>query len=454
MSPIDRISINRTEPNYPLEEERKRQLARRLQLESRETKRLVLPSIEKQSRLVAKQALDDRRQLRELAGRGAFAEQEADSADTVEADLAALAIDVSGRDAAASSRDQANSLTPRFSERKTVAGENVYAQSVIDRKAAAISTAQSKALQETDAAEVAETAHELAAEPAGAGASAGSSWLQKLDAAVADAMGGRSADAAYPFEAVLDQLLNELQARAADSEPLTPDLQAALDALGSERIASFIADPASADHSRLQGSYRFLDAFVQTMESTGAAESQAAAMSDRTNVLADPSDEPQTALGSANDAYEVRDTHSKSDQEIITPARDRQTLYEFLELLSSVAVSGAPLAMQQLAQARKTDPKNALLRLAASGDQAVMLFTPEISRRFDLISARIERDGKKSARANMLADAVATQRQWMQSMLDEANSIVSFNELRRRSEREQRDRNLGETSPQVVLQKT
>jgi hypothetical protein len=457
MSSIDRISINRPEPDNFLAQERRRQLARQHQLESRETRRLVLPSIEAQSRLAAKRALDGKRQPGDLAASGSAERQ--DSAYCLEEDLLGLAIDIAGG-ADEVARDAASdSLTPRFLSRQRASGaKDASAQPAIDRKNAAQAALLANTLQHEEASETAEAARSLkagndeATALAEEQASTGSVWLQKLNAAFAAASSVTSGAGTHALEDIVEQLLHEVQTRAAQSEALPADLKAALDALASKRMTSSITDPGAEHLSRLQGSFRFLDAFVETMGSTAATERDAAMAHGNGLYTSDMSNATKTAQALAKDAADAPDR--KSQDEAASPARDRQTLYEFLELLTSVATSSAPVALQQLAQARQTNPEKALLRLAASGDQAVALYTPEISRRFELISARIERDGRKSARAGMLADAVATEKQWMQSVIKEAESIVGYRALAQRAAREEHEKNLGVTLPQLILQKT
>nr|WP_314623055.1 hypothetical protein [uncultured Noviherbaspirillum sp.] len=462
MSSIDRISIDRPGQDNFLAEERRRQLARQHQMQLRETSRLVLPSVEMQSRLSGKRALDGRRQEKELASANSAAAEEMENADSRELDLLGLALDVSRSASAKAMEDNAELLDPRSSleplaqdRRNEVAGPD------IDRKNAgnpALPTtiASQKharlpaAFQHMQEAEM-ESAG-ISAEPVQTGKLGALSWAQKLKNAFAQSRSDGSLAAMDALEDLFDRIMHEVQTNAIQSETLTPELEAALETLFEQRKGASGTSAGSAETSRLEGSYRFMDAFLMTMgDSSHGHLGSAKNFLPEKSGLADAMPE-MAGIPAEND--KVTGPHSANGREKISPARDRQTLYEFLELLSRAAASSTPVALQQLAQARLANPEKALLRLAATGDPAVALYTPEISRRFDLISARIERDERKTARVNLLADVVQTQKKWMNSVIAEADSIVGYRALARRSDAEQREKNVAETLPLLILNKT
>lgn len=462
MSSIDRISINRPETDNFLTEERRRQLARQHQLQIRETSRLVLPSVEMQSRLASKRALDGRRQEKDLGSASIAAAEEMDNAHSLEQDLLGLALDVGRSGSTKSMEDGAELLDPR-ARHKPLAQDrkNEVARLDIDRKEQGNSTSPTTTAPEKNALlptafqymqEAENESTELNADLVQMGKRGDLDWSQKLEVAFAQSRSDASLATANALENLLDRLMHEVQKNAIQSESLAPELELALETLSKQRGSAVGRSHDSADTSRLEGSYRFLDAFLKTMRDSSQGRLETS--KNPSQEEPDLDDATEKKIDVQGNEIKAKGQDSASDREKVSPTRDRQTLYEFLELLSSAAASSTPVALQKLAQARVSNPENALLRLAASGDQAVALYATEISRRFDLISARIERDGKKTARINLLADALETQKNWMTSVIAQADSIVGYRTLSRHSEVEQREKNLAETLPLLVLNKS
>jgi hypothetical protein len=461
MSSIDRVSINRPEPDNFLAEERRRQLARQHQLQARETSRLVLSSVETRSRIGSRKAQDDRRYESELEGESFAAKEEADLAHCLKQSLLEVGRSATekstGRDMEAPDSGFRHKPSAQNDMNKGVAlhhdaKENGIRASL--KKAEIKENARSSAAFARDQEPDIEHA-KINADPGESQKLTEISWAQRVETAFAqskETASPNAANAAAPLENLLEQLMQEVQTKAMQSESLAPELASALETLFKRQMSAINDNPNSTEMLRLQGSYRFLDAFLKSMENS--SRSQTKAGKDATPVLLKPDELPERRPVVHGKEENLPGPHREAERKNVAPERDRQALYEFLELLSSAAASSAPIALQQLAQARQTNPEKALLRLAASGDQSVALFAPEIARRFDLLSKRLELDGKKSARTTMLANEVSTQKRWMDSVIEQADSLVGYRTLSRRSEDAEREKNLVETLPQLILNKS
>jgi len=439
MPPIDRISINRPEPDYSLQVEYRRRLARRRQLEAREFSRLVLPSVETQSRLLARKAVESRNTDKDWTDRASLAKSELPGAN-IEDELTGLAIDIARETAESPSEDTRGSVASRLlQQRRAPETRAAVFIPVAGEKDSPSHDTHSGALEPKPTSESKEAidSHDAAGSSVALATSEQEidelSWMQSLEVAFAYAGSATSDAVEHPMEKFLDRLIQEAQTQAAQTQALTSELKVVLESLAAKRMATSTSDTEPNDSPSLQGRYRFLDAFIETLAAPPSAEQAF------TSDMLEPAS-PKVSPERQEDSP--------------SPSRDRESLYEYLELLSSVAGASTPAALQRLAQARHISPEKALMRLAASGDQSVSLYIAEIARRFDAISARTAQDEKKSARISRLGNAIATERQWMEAAITAAESSVGYSAISRRLESDETKRRLAETLPQLILHKS
>lgn len=447
MSSIDRISINRPEPDQSLADLRKRELARRHQLQLRGTTSLLLSTIEEQSQLAANHARVERKAQQDRLSHDAAADQTADSFTPSGSDLSSLASEAARAAFRASTEVSNNTTGPRFVGRKHWENAGSTAK-------ASDGTPNGVVIPPSN---LPEASRQIAP---GKSSDGRPDFVVARDAA-SMANAPQTASESLAISNALDQLLQEVQEIAARSEPLNAEVLAKLAALGGTAAnASAKSGAANADY--VDGSYRFLGAFVETMENGGAerkavlsALQQARVLMQADGAAANEVEPKATSAATAalTNATEDATVDSKRIEEKVPALQDRQALYEYLEALSAAATATS-VTLSQIAEIRKRNPEAALQRLVAAGDQSVALYTDEISRRLESLSARVQKDSMNSVRQGMLTDAIALEKQHMQSAIEDAESVNSYTVARRKSQDRDDALRVATTLPQIVLQKT
>lgn len=461
MSSIDRISINRTEPDQSLADLRKREIARRHQLQLRGTTRLLLSSIEEQSQLAASQAKVERRARQDSLAQDRSADQTADGFTPAGSDLSSLASEAARAAFRASAEVIDTTTGPRFVGRKQWASAGSTAKASDGMPNAVVIPAANlpEATRQVAPGKTSDGRPDHAVTLDAAAASA-AHYVQSrnTEAASVDSL-RQAASGSLAVSDALDRLLQEVQEIAARSEPLNADVLEKLAALGGT-AAGPSARERAADSDYVDGSYRFLGAFVETMESGGTQReavlsalrnARGAMQDDSAGAPALASSETFAASPASSSAQAVSDTEHVMEN--VTPVQDRQALYEYLEALSA-ASAASTVTLSRIAELRKRNPEAALQRLITVGDQSVTLYTDEISRRLESLSERVQKDSRNTARQGMLTDAIMLEKQHMQSAIEHAESASSYTVARRKSQDRDEALRTATTLPQVVLQKT
>lgn len=468
MSSIDRISINRPEPDQSLADLRKREVARRNQLQLRGTTRLLLSSLEEQSQVAANRSKAERKARQDSFSHGATSDQTSDSFTPAGSDLSSLASEAA-RAALRASSEVINTTTgPRFVGRKQWAsiGPTAKASDGMPNGVVIPPANLPEALRQIAPDKSSDGRPELFVARDAAAASAADRvqsemvWSQRSEAA---SMGNarQTASESLAISNALDQLLQEVQEIAARSEPLNAEVLAKLAALGGI-AASPSAKGRTVNADYVDGSYRFLGAFVETMENGGAQREAvlSALQHARVSMQADNAGardlgpiETLAASDAQTNANDDVAVNSKHVEENVPALQDRQALYEYLEALSAAA-SASSVTLSQIAEIRKRNPEAALQRLVVAGDQSVALYTDEISRRLESLSERVQKDSRNSVRQGMLTDAIALEKQHMQSAIEDAESVSSYIFARKNSYDRDEALRAATTLPQIILQKT
>jgi hypothetical protein len=473
---IDRISINRPEPEQAIGEQHKLNERRRRQSIRQGGASPSLSSIEAQSQLLARTLQGERKRNNNASQPQASFDGSLEGDLATHADLNALA-GHAAKAAIATPTDAAPlPVEPRFIARRQWTRDGPGAgQSQVGAPARApgenftqprLAPAQ-HAHAGKDKREQARGGSVPAPErrPAQRAASLSGTGVLTADAGAAASL--KQPAAVLPITDRLDDILHKVQALATEATPVAGDVMSALNALKEAGAGTLPMALSASDAAHIDGSYRFLGAFIETMGQSDAhrTEMLSAVDASRAMLLGEPAGAAapgtlpdQPALPSARlDGDKAQDSAvagaSTDKQEDVPPLQDRQTLYAYLELLSATAAGNAAMAPRQLAEMRRLRPEAALQRLAAAGDSSVSLYTDEISRRLQDASVRLGERAEPGARPGMLQEAFGTEKRTMLAAIASAENGSDYAAAHRYAEQREQERRANATVPLVVLQK-
>jgi hypothetical protein len=254
----------------------------------------------------------------------------------------------------------------------------------------------------------------------------------------------------------LDQALDEIQARAATGESAIDQLGELIAALQRSlgRMRNIEADETSA--TRLDGACGFLSAYIDSLDCDDAKRAALiGSLRDSRRLL---QAERQPALQRPESAGVAELSVDGADQTGTADAvKDRQTLYDYLELLKLQANgpgngSEARPRAARFAEIQSSDPAAALLRLAASGDQSLTLYTQQISRHLQKIDAHNSSSGSARLKGT-IGDWLAAKHENMKLAIRNAEDVGTYAVRRRQREEQRALETRAETMPLIILQK-
>jgi hypothetical protein len=188
------------------------------------------------------------------------------------------------------------------------------------------------------------------------------------------------------------------------------------------------------DMANLKGGIRFLNAFMAGIADDNNYRSDLISglqksLTDDMNLKDLVKNEKVLEENKKTDGYVIqsmdRDDSTQTALKSST-AKDLDAIYSYLDTIATASTAPTlPIMLDRFSRISRFAPEQAIKRLAISGagQEIAALFGTEVERRFDVLSAKLDKLAKRSSQSDWIKSAIADERGRMRS------ALISFEEI-------------------------